>query len=274
MASKLTQWINASLKNKGMTAKQAQKNAYKYKSIAAAKKAGSLYYKDKNGKIMIAAYEEDLNNIPKVKPKDKPKADRKDGLLSKSGNPTQGPGNRGMREKKITTTTLPKTSLTAKPKPSVEAAVKPSKPVQPSGGGNGKAKPTTNSAKLDAWKAGDKSLSSKEQFRLAKWAERNDLSVPRDLAKDSVRLSLKTSKNRGGPVTKKPKGAYAAGGMPMVMKGGKKVPAFAADGKGKMNMGGMAAKKKKPAAKKMMAGGMTKKSGYMYGGMAKKKAKK
>ena len=84
----------------------------------------------------------------------------------------------------------------------------------------------------------------------------------------------KVKKNKGGPVTKKPKGAYAAGGMPMVMKGGVKVPAFAADGKGKMNMGGMAAKKKKPAAKKMMAGGMTKKSGYMYGGMAKKKMKK
>jgi hypothetical protein len=135
MASKLTQWINASLKNKGMTAKQAQKNAGKYKSIKAAKKAGSLYYKDKNGKIMIAAYAEDLKKIPKVKPK----VDRKDGLLSKSGNPTQGPGNRGMREKKITTTTLPKTSSTAKPKPSVEAPVKPSKPVQPSGGGgNGK----------------------------------------------------------------------------------------------------------------------------------------
>ena len=93
-----------------------------------------------------------------------------------------------------------------------------------------------------------------------------------------------TRKNKGGPVTKKPKGAYAAGGsMPMVMKGGTKVPAFAADGKGKMNMGGMAKKKpaakmmaggmakKKPAAKKMMAGGMAKKSGYMYGGMAKKK---
>jgi hypothetical protein len=233
MASKLTQWINASLKNKGMTAKQAQKNAGKYKSISAAKKAGSLYYKDKNGKIMIAAYAEDLKNIPKVKPKDKPKADRKDGLLSKSGNPTQGPGNRGMREKNITTTTLPKTSSTAKPKPSVAPPVKPSVPVQPSGGGNGKANPTTNSAKLDAWKAGDKGLSSKEQFRLAKWAGRNDLSVPKDLAKDRVRLSLKTSlnKNKGGPVTKKPKGAYAAGGM-------------------------------------------TKKSGYMYGGMAKKKAKK
>ena len=93
--------------------------------------------------------------------------------------------------------------------------------------------------------------------------------------------------NKGGMMMKKKKTGYAAGGMPMVMKGGVKVPAFAADGKGKMNMGGMAKKKpaakmmaggmatkKKPAAKKMMAGGMTKKSGYMYGGMAKKKMKK
>ena len=59
--------------------------------------------------------------------------------------------------------------------------------------------------------------------------------------------------------------------MPMVKKNGKKIPAFAADGKGKMNKGGMA-KKKKPAAK-MMGGGMAKKKAgaYMYGGMAKKK---
>ena len=84
----------------------------------------------------------------------------------------------------------------------------------------------------------------------------------------------KVKKNKGGPVTKKPKGAYAAGGsMPMVMKDGKKVPAYAADGVGKMNMGGMAVKKS-PVAKKMMGGGMAKKSGYMYGGMAKKKMKK
>ena len=73
--------------------------------------------------------------------------------------------------------------------------------------------------------------------------------------------------------------------MPMVKKNGKKVPAFAADGVGKMNKGGMAKKKpaakmmaggmakKKPAAK-MMAGGMSKKSGYMYGGMTKKPAAK
>jgi len=98
----------------------------------------------------------------------------------------------------------------------------------------------------------------------------------------TAKVSRPPLKNKGGPVSKKPKGAYAAGGMPMVMKGGTKVPAFAADGKGKMNKGGMAKKKpaakmmaggmakKKPAAKKMMGGGMAK-SGYMYGGMAKKK---
>jgi hypothetical protein len=43
------------------------------------------------------------------------------------------------------------------------------------------------------------------------------------------------------------KGGYADGGMPMVMKDGKKVPAFAADGKGAMKKGGM--------TKKMAAGG-------------------
>ena len=58
---------------------------------------------------------------------------------------------------------------------------------------------------------------------------------------------------------------FKDGGMPMVMKDGKKVPAYAADGVGKMMKGGMA--KKKPTAKK-------KATAYMYGGMTKKKAKK
>jgi hypothetical protein len=99
--------------------------------------------------------------------------------------------------------------------------------------------------------------------------------------------------SRDGVATKgKTKGTMvkmAAGGMPMVMKGGKKVPAFAADGKGKMAAGGMAKKKKESTAKmdsraekagrkvtkdieyddkmdrmrKMMKGGMTK---MRYGG--------
>ena len=55
---------------------------------------------------------------------------------------------------------------------------------------------------------------------------------------------------KGGMMKKMAKGGYADGGMPMVMKDGQKVPAFAADGKGKMKHGGM-------AMKKMASGGMT-----------------
>jgi hypothetical protein len=45
------------------------------------------------------------------------------------------------------------------------------------------------------------------------------------------------------PAKKMAMGGYADGGMPMVEKDGKKVPSFAADGKGKMKKGGMATKK-------------------------------
>jgi hypothetical protein len=54
---------------------------------------------------------------------------------------------------------------------------------------------------------------------------------------------------RGGAAKKMAMGGYADGGMPMVMKDGQKVPAFAADGKGKMAKGGM-------AMKKMASGGL------------------
>ena len=54
---------------------------------------------------------------------------------------------------------------------------------------------------------------------------------------------MKSKMMAGGGKMKK---GYASGGMPMVEKDGKKVPAFAADGEGKMAAGGMA---------KMAAGG-------------------
>jgi len=76
MASKLTKWINAQLKSKGKSSKEAQKDAGKYSSIAAAKRAGSLYYTDKKGRVMIAAYAEDLAKplpAPKKRPEPKPK---------------------------------------------------------------------------------------------------------------------------------------------------------------------------------------------------------
>jgi len=61
-------------------------------------------------------------------------------------------------------------------------------------------------------------------------------------------------------------GGYADGGMTMVKgKGGKMVPDFAADGKGKMAHGGMA----KSRMHKMPDGKMMKNSAMKSGGMAK-----
>ena len=73
MAVSLRKYLNSKLKEKGLTVKEAKKNAGKYKSIAAAKKAGSLYYTDKNGKVMAAVYAEDLKKpLKDVKPKMRP----------------------------------------------------------------------------------------------------------------------------------------------------------------------------------------------------------
>ena len=64
------------------------------------------------------------------------------------------------------------------------------------------------------------------------------------------------------------KKGYAAGGLKMVKnKNGDMVPFYAADGKGKMNKGGMM--KKKGMAK---GGAMMKKKGMAKGGAMKKKA--
>ena len=72
----LNAWINSQLKNKGLSVSQAKKNAGKYKSISAAKKAGSLYYTNKDGKVMIAAYAEDLK-MPLKKPDSVKKIEKK-----------------------------------------------------------------------------------------------------------------------------------------------------------------------------------------------------
>ena len=68
--SKLRQWINSQLEAKGLSASAAKKDAGKYKTISAAKKAGSLYYTNPKGVIMIAAFASDLDKMPK---KSKPK---------------------------------------------------------------------------------------------------------------------------------------------------------------------------------------------------------
>ena len=73
MAVTLRKYLNNQLKAKGLTVAEAKKNAGKYKSIAAAKKAGSLYYTNKDGKVMAAVYAEDIKKpLKDIKPKKKP----------------------------------------------------------------------------------------------------------------------------------------------------------------------------------------------------------
>ena len=103
MASKLTQYINSKLNEKGFGAnpegiKEAKERGKKHSSIAAAKKAGDLYYKDpKTGKMMIAAYAEDLKGFVAAKDrggKEKELDDEKV-LLSGGTDATQGRSRRG-----------------------------------------------------------------------------------------------------------------------------------------------------------------------------------
>tara|TARA_B100000513_G_scaffold68459_1_gene27286 strand:- start:474 stop:1298 length:825 start_codon:yes stop_codon:yes gene_type:complete len=75
----LTQWINSQLKDKGISVSAAKKDAGKYKSISAAKKAGSLYYTNPKGTVMIAAFASDLDSPPpkkETKKKDMSKEER------------------------------------------------------------------------------------------------------------------------------------------------------------------------------------------------------
>tara|TARA_R110000824_G_scaffold341198_1_gene527631 strand:+ start:52 stop:588 length:537 start_codon:yes stop_codon:yes gene_type:complete len=68
MAVSLNTYLNNQIKSKGSSTAKEKAKAGKYKSISAAKKAGALYYTDKNGKVMAAVYAEDLKKSP-VPPK-------------------------------------------------------------------------------------------------------------------------------------------------------------------------------------------------------------
>jgi hypothetical protein len=71
--------------------------------------------------------------------------------------------------------------------------------------------------------------------------------------------------SKGGNMKKMNMGGYADGGMSMVNKGGKMVPSFAADGKGKMAKGGMA-KADMAQDKSMMQKAVNKHEGRLHKG--------
>ena len=68
----LQQHLNRKLKEKGTSLTEEKKKAGKYKSIGAAQKAGSLYYTDKNGKVMAAVLAGDLKEKKPLRPKTRP----------------------------------------------------------------------------------------------------------------------------------------------------------------------------------------------------------
>ena len=69
MAMSLKEYLNSKIKSKGSTLTKEKAKAKNYKSIAAAKKAGALYYTNKDGKVMAAVYAEDLKKAAPKKEK-------------------------------------------------------------------------------------------------------------------------------------------------------------------------------------------------------------
>ena len=89
--------------------------------------------------------------------------------------------------------------------------------------------------------------------------------VPQSVGKDFSEADKGRKFFKGGDMKKMNMGGYADGGMTMVNKGGKMVPDFAADGKGKMAKGGMAHKDVK-MDKGMMQKAVNKHEGRLHKG--------
>ena len=89
--------------------------------------------------------------------------------------------------------------------------------------------------------------------------------VPQSVGKEFSTADKGRKFKEGGDMKKMNMGGYADGGMTMVNKGGKMVPDFAADGKGKMAKGGMAHKDVK-MDKKMMQKAVNKHEGRLHKG--------
>ena len=89
--------------------------------------------------------------------------------------------------------------------------------------------------------------------------------VPQSVGKDFNQADKGRKFSKGDDMKKINMGGYADGGMTMVNKGGKMVPDFAADGKGKMAKGGMAHKDVK-MDKGMMQKAVNKHEGRLHKG--------
>ena len=102
------------------------------------------------------------------------------------------------------------------------------------------------SAEFETEKSRKMGEDMKRRMEMRAKAGKNAPMEPTDEDMPMMKKGGMTKKYMGGGMMK----GYKAGGMPMVEKDGKKVPAFAADGKGKMKEGGKVKSEMKKTAKK------------------------
>ena len=280
-------YLNRNIKEKGSSLAAEKAKGKKYKSISAAKKAGALYYTNKSGQVMAAVYAEDLKVRPKAKPggsavspragvgggvfagkgagKDKPKAKARAGNQDKGDSYDALMKKKRDAKKKADAQKRPDSGVfksldkdfaaqrKASQTPKARADNRDPSDLQydiylgKDGRGLAPSKPVKRPRSKTRFPEGNvsSSRSGAKQGMIRAGDEENALDA---LAVNRAR-EKRMNMNKGG-MTK----GYNKGGLRMVKKGDEEVPFFAADGKGKMNKGGM-----------------TKKSGYMGGGMTKKK---
>ena len=173
----LREYLNAKIKEKGSSLSAEKAKAGKYKSIAAAKKAGALYYTDKNGKVMAAVYAEDLK-----------KPIKKSSAPTKSVRPKARPKRKTASQPKITTMMLDSPKMFAPSRSPTDQLVKDTKKAlgnkKTRGDNLPKPRPTEirlSTKNLNKFLRDPDSLTSKEKLRLKKTLKRAGIKIPKGL---------------------------------------------------------------------------------------------
>jgi len=176
----LQKYLNRMLKSKGKSATEEKKKAKKYSSISAAKKAGSLYYTNKDGKVMAAVFAEDLKE--RAAPKPTPKPAPKPATSTGSG---RGSGSSELQKRR---TDIESPTSAARRREKSKAGSKTLADMRAAGLRAPKLSPKGGAAQeqIDSAKAGDKAAerSRAKRFTKAQWkamapARRNELGLPR-----------------------------------------------------------------------------------------------
>jgi len=176
----LQKYLNRMLKSKGKSATEEKKKAKKYSSISAAKKAGSLYYTNKDGKVMAAVFAEDLKE--RAAPKPTPKPAPKPATSTGSG---RGSGSSELQKRR---TDIESPTSAARRREKSKAGSKTLADMRAAGLRAPKLSPKGGAAQeqIDSAKAGNKAAErsrakryTRDQWKAMAPARRNELGLPR-----------------------------------------------------------------------------------------------